>query len=390
MLFTTARKAMVKSYTFSVNIFGEFKSELQRVLHHIDFKPVLALAFVSSDFPLPELMNTFRKEHIRLLGTTTAGEMMFSPEKDIVLEKGAVFVLTNIPASVFHLEGKEQLKASALQLGNYVGNTAKKTFKKPGVLFVASGLQMDGHNLTRGILQKGGSTLPLFGGLAGDDLKFEKTIVFTEKQVLENGVVFLVFDTDLIEMQGMMTSGWIGLGSEFQITKAKGNIIYEINDQPALDLYTSYLSISEDDLPTIGIEYPLMVKFSDNSVSTRIITGIESKKRSIILSGSIPENSQISFSASPGFELLEHTREKIIAFHNKHRQADLILLFSAVARNIAMGPLISTEIKLAPIKWQAPLAGFFGYGETGKNGNENSTFCNQSFTLVLLKEKSAR
>jgi hypothetical protein len=54
-----------------------------------------------------------------------------------------------------------------------------------------------------------------------------------------------------------------------------------------------------------------------------------------------------------------------------------------------MGPLITTEIKLAPIKWQAPLAGYFGYGETGKNGNETSTFCNQSFTLVLLKEKSA-
>jgi len=380
---------MIKSYSFSVEIFSEFKNELERALHHIDFKPIMAFAFVSSEFPLARIMEHFSKENIRLFGTTTAGGMIFSPEKDDIVEKGGIFVLTNMNPEAFHLEEKDQKKMTPSRLGNYVGKTAKKTFPNPAVIFVASGLQTDGHAITEGILDKAGHHIPLYGALAGDDLKFEKTFVFTENHVFENGIVFLVLDNDKIEVNGMTTSGWNGLGSEFKITKSTGNIIYEINQEPALDLYASYLSISEDDLPAIGIEYPLMVQLSDKSFSTRMITGIERKEKSIVLSGSVPENSTVSFSASPGFEILEHTREKIINLHNRHQETDFMLLFSAVARSVAMGPLITTEIKLAPIKWHAPLSGFFSYGETGKNRKASSSFCNQSFTLVLLKEKSA-
>lgn len=381
---------MIRSYSFSVQIFGEFKSQLERSLQHVDFQPTLAFAFVSSDFPLSTIMEHFKSRNIRLMGITTAGAMNFTQKEDQILEKGGLFTLTNLNPDSFHLESLEQKNKTWCDLGKYTGKKIKKLFPNPAAIFFTGGLETDGYALTEGILHTAGENLELYGSMAGDDLKFQHTYIFTETHVLEKGIVFLALDNDKINIHGMTTSGWIGLGNEFIITSCKENVIYEINHLSALDLYTSYLSISEDDLPAIGAEYPLMMKQSDDSFTTRMITGIDRKKRSIILSGSVPLNSNVSFSASPGFEILESTREKIINFHSRHQDADFMLIFSGVARSVALGPLVTTEVKLAPIKWKVPLAGFFGYGETGKNHDSKSRFCNQSLTLILLKDNSSQ
>ncbi|MBN2616454.1 MAG: FIST C-terminal domain-containing protein [Bacteroidales bacterium] len=381
---------MIRSYSFSVKIFGEFKTQLEQSLQHVDFAPTLAFAFVSSDFPLSDIMDYFKSRNIRLMGTTTAGALNFTPKEDQIIEKGGLFVLTNLNPELFHLESQEQKNKSWCDLGKETGKKIKKLFGNPAAIFFTGGLETDGHALTEGILYTAGQDLELYGSMAGDDLKFQHTYIFTETNILEKGIVYLVLDNDKIDIHGVTTSGWIGLGNEFTITSSKDNVIYEINHLSALDLYTSYLSISEDDLPAIGVEYPLMMKQSDETFATRMITGIDRKKRSIILSGSVPNKSKVSFSASPGFEILESTREKIIDFHSRYQEADFLLIFSGVARNVALGPLVTTEVKLAPIKWKVPLAGFFGYGETGKSNNGKSRFCNQTLTLILLKDNSSQ
>lgn len=381
---------MIRSYSFSVEIFGEFKGRFEQSLQQVDFKPTLAFAFVSSDLPLSSIMDHFKSNDIRLMGTTTAGALNFTQKEDHILETGGLFVFTDLNPDFFHLESLEQKDKTWCDVGKDTGKKIKKLFPNPAALFFSGGLETDGHALTEGILHTAGKNLELYGSMAGDDLKFQHTYIFTESHVLEKGIVFLALDNDKIDIHGMTTSGWIGLGSEFTITSAKENVIYEINHLSALDLYTSYLSISEDDLPAIGTEYPLMMKQADDSFTTRMITGIDRKKRSIILSGSVPHNSNVSFSASPGFEILEGTREKIIDFYSRHQHADFMLIFSGVARNVALGPLVTTEVKLAPIKWKVPLAGFFGYGETGKSNNGKSCFHNQSLTLILLKDNSSQ
>lgn len=380
---------MIRSYSFSVKIFSEFIPKLDQAIKHVEFKPTLAFAFISPDFPASKIMDSFKSNNIKLMGITTSGAMNFNNKEDLILEKGGLFVLTDLKSENFHLESIDLESKTWLQLGKETGTKANEFVKNPAVIFFAGGIHADGHALTQGILSSCRPDIELYGSLAGDDIKFENTYVFTETDIREKGVVFLTLGTEQTSVHGMMTSGWIGLGSEFTITSSQDNVIYKINDQSALDLYTNYLSISIDDLPAIGIEYPLMMKMENKSYVTRMVTGINRKDRSIILSGSVPKNSKVSFSASPGFEILENTREKIIEFHSRHNEADLLLLFSGVARNIALGPLITTEIKLAPIKWKAPLYGFFDYGETGKNNHESSRFCNQSHTLILLRDNQS-
>jgi hypothetical protein len=378
---------MIAAHTFVSLSFDELQEKLTHALNTIDFNPTLAFVFVSSDFPLTRIMDLFKNQNITLFGSSTGGEILFDSVSNHIGEKSAVVMLTDLPKESFRLHFLKQGTLSPYALGSALGKKAADTFRRPSALVGASGILMDGEALVEGILSENSKDMPLFGGLAGDDGHFEKTFIFTEEAITDKGAMMLVFNQNKIELSGMTSGGWISLGAEFVIDRAEGNTVYEINGQPALDMYMNYLNVKEEDLPAIGIEYPFMVKKGDKEPVLRAITGIDKQKRSLIFAGTVSKGATVSFSTSPGFEIMENTRDKIIAFHQTHKRADLLLLFSCIARHIALGPLISTEIKLASIKWKKPLAGFFTYGEIGGNDGEASAFHNQTFTLALLHKK---
>ncbi len=378
---------MISTHTFVSESFSEFKTEFEHALNTVDFKPTLAFVFVSVEFPFPSLMDMFKKQHITLFGCSSGGEILFENNMNYIGEKSAVVVLTDISRASFDLHLIKRGKLSSFELGQVLGNKITASFSKPSVIIGAGGILMDGQALVEGILSKSGNQLPMFGGLAGDDARFEQTFVFTNHAISDDGAMVLVFDQNKIELTGMISSGWISLGAEFPVNRSEGNTVFEINGLPALDMYMDYLNVKEEDLPGVGIEYPFMVKNSDGISVLRAVTGINKEQRSLIFAGSVTQGSSVSFSTSPGFEIMENTRDKIISYHDKNQKADLLLLFSCIARHIALGPLISTEIKLASIKWKKPLAGFFTYGEIGNNDNGHCSFYNQTFTLALLRKK---
>ncbi len=378
---------MIATHTFVSLSFEEFQTKFTHALNTIDFRPTLAFAFVSTSFPLTRIMDLLKEQHINLFGSSSGGEILFNQQENHIGDKSAVVVLTDIPKDSYRLHFLPQGQESPFALGARVGEKAAASFHHPSVLLCASGILMDGQALVEGIVSRTSEKMPLFGGLAGDDGLFEKTFVFSEESITDKGAMALVLNQNKIALSGMTVGGWVSLGAEFTVNKSDGNTVYEINGQKALDMYMNYLNVKEEDLPAIGIEYPFMVKKADGTSVLRAITGIDKEKRSLTFAGSVPAGATVSFSTSPGFEIMENTREKIIAFHQNNKRADLLLLFSCIARHIALGPLISTEIKLASIKWKKPLAGFFTYGEIGNNEQETGSFHNQTFTLALLHKK---
>ncbi len=378
---------MIASHTFVALSYSEFQEKFNHALNVISFKPTLAFVFASVSFPLTSLMDVFKSQQIRLFGSTTGGEILFDKTLNHIGEKSVVVVLTDIHPDCFRLFTLKKGNAGPYVLGQQLGEKIMSSFRHSSALIAGSGIGMDGQALVEGIVSKTGNEMPLYGGLAGDDGRFEKTFVFTEETVTDDGVTALVFNQSKIELSGMTSGGWISLGAEFTVDKADGNRVYQINGLPALDMYMNYLNVKEEDLPAMGIEYPFMLHKSDGTSVLRAITGIDNEQRSLIFAGSVPAGSVVSFSTSPGFEIMENTRERIIAFHENNKKADLLILFSCIARHLALGPLISTEIKLASIKWKKPLAGFFTYGEIGNNEKGVCTFHNQTFTLALLRKK---
>jgi len=72
---------------------------------------------------------------------------------------------------------------------------------------------------------------------------------------------------------------------------------------------------------------------------------------------------------------------------NELPQADALIMFSCKARHLSLGPMISDEIDQVKNVWDAPLAGFFSYGEMGKSTKGKHEFHNNTCSLVALSEK---
>jgi hypothetical protein len=86
--------------------------------------------------------------------------------------------------------------------------------------------------------------LPILGGAAGSDMAMQATYQFCDDQVLTNAtVVSLLSGTARIAWS--VTHGCVPIGTAYEITKAEGNLIYELDHQPVLNILRQYLSADE-------------------------------------------------------------------------------------------------------------------------------------------------
>ena len=72
---------------------------------------------------------------------------------------------------------------------------------------------------------------------------------------------------------------------------------------------------------------------------------------------------------------------------NAGQQADALIMFSCVSRHLSFGMVIKEEIEQVQQIWNAPMAGFFTYGEYGKSKKGKYEYHNNACCLVALKEK---
>jgi len=352
-----------------------------------DFSPGLAFVFATPRQGIHKISEAFSKYNVELIGSSSGGNILVSASETTIYEDEGVVTLVELNKKHFAYYCEDRKGKSSFDFGKEIGKWGSGKFKKPSFIVVASGLSLNGQEFVEGMLESAGQEVVIFGGLASDETKFERNYVFSGKKVLENGSIAIAFDSDHIDMRGIATSGWVGLGKDLTITSAESNIVYRIDNEPALKVYKKYLNVQDSDLPAIGVEYPLLIKRKDNSFALRAVMGVDKEKEALIFAGSVPQDATVTFSSSPGFEVMDRTKEKIKKFHEQNPEADMLLLFSCMARYLALGPVISEELAFPTEKWGIPLSGFFTYGEIGTRPGKTCDFFNQTFTLVILKEK---
>jgi hypothetical protein len=372
--------------SFSAETTNQFKDEFQQIENQ-GFIASTAIIFASVNVDLDEISKFLEAHSVQVFGCSSCGEFLYDEQSQILSEEAIVCLLVKYTSPNFRLKSFEGEQKTSFLLGTEIGDWAKNIFADPAIIIVASGLETDGEQLVKGIQSSAGENITMFGGLAGDDAKFKDTFVFSEGRLLKNGALIMLLDKNDFDVKGIATSGWVGIGADKIITHSEGNVVYTIDDQPALNVYKEYLNVDDKDLPEIGVEYPLLIKKPGKEDVLRAVLNVDREKKSLIFAGTVPQGATVTFSSSPGFEVVEFTRNKVIAFYEKNKQADYLILFSCMARHNALGPMISEEIDQAWGNWNIPLIGFFTYGEIGNNYNSTCDFYNETFTLVSIKEK---
>jgi len=343
--------------------------------------PTLAIVFCSVVYPLEKIRILFNRHNIDLFGASSSGEIANCK----AYEESIAVMLLNIDPKVYKLSVFDAQGITSYQVGQDVADWTTTAYEKPALMVMSAGLHADGEQIVHGIIDKVGYQVPLFGGLAGDDLRMQETFVFSTSQVISNGVVALVFDRNAIELYGTAVSGWRGIGTPKTITKAEGNVVYTIDDQPALDVYRKYLGVTGSSSDhTLAAEYPLLLERDDGSSVLRAAMLVNGDK-SMVYAGTMPEGARVQFSMPPGFEIVEYAIEQLSVFNKQISEADAMVLFSCKARHLVLGPMVEDELSGICKLWNVPLVGFFTYGEIGPNAGGKCDFHNDTLSLVLIQ-----
>ena len=210
-----------------------------------------------------------------------------------------------------------------------MAKAALQKFNKPAfilcsTLLSASGKMLDGETLIRSIEKTTGPQVNLFGGMAGDDITFTGTYVFTNDQSTDYGIVSLVLNEEKISLHGMAISGWKPMGVFRTVTKSEGNLIYTIDNEPALEMYLRFLGedrSSADDqvkfFDSIGIHYPFQIERENREPKMCNPVGYDKEKEALMCESDVPQGSRFRFSTPPDFDIIETVVEKANELKNE-------------------------------------------------------------------------
>ncbi|MGD8523131.1 MAG: FIST N-terminal domain-containing protein [Desulfobacterales bacterium] len=369
----------MKPLVFYVSSVEQVEAHIRSVRHD-GLAPTVAIVFSSVVHNLKEVGAAFAKFNIEVFGASTSGEIL----NDEVHEGSIVAMLLDISPEAFRLNIFDGEGKTSYQVGQSAAEWAKTVYDNPALMVVTAGLFTNGDQIVNGITDTMDRQVPLFGGRSGDDLRRQETFVFSASKTISNGVVALIFDQSTIDLQGIAVSGWKGIGTPKTITKAEGNIVYEIDNEPVLDMYNKYLNIGDD--IGLALEYPLLLLRDDGTFVMRVSATLNEDK-SMVYGGTMPEGSKVRFSMPPGLEVIDHAIEQVSAFHQQIPKSDAIVLFSCKARHMALGPMVEDEISAVHKLWEVPMVGFFTYGEIGPVPQGRCDFHNHTLVPVLIKEK---
>jgi len=351
------------------------------------FRPSLAVIYISVAYDIRKLVAELNKYPFLIFGSTTVGEI-FADEEFGVNEKeeSMVCMLVDINTNSMALKLLSIDGDDYHGVGKTVGDWSKEQFNDVSVITVTAGLTFDNDAYTQGILSSG--IVYAFGGAAGDDLILKDTFVFSGENFTSHGVVALALDNSKIEIVGSRAFGWVGIGKEKVVTRATRNIVYEIDNAPAIEFYKNYLHVESIDMPQTGIEYPLEVKMKNGQVVYRAVLDINEEDGSLIFAGHVEEKSKVRISAPEGKEIIAHVDRSIREAKelNGDFKPDISLVFPCCSRKQVLGAITSQEIEVAYKASGCPMVGFFAYGEIGAFPGGYG-FHNETFVTALLKEK---
>ena len=379
----------MKAKTLKGKSTGEIQAALQEVMAD-GFKPTLAIVFISIKQDRDAICSLLNNEGISIFGATTSGEFISSE----IGEGSIAVMLLDINPAYFKVLFFETADSSALEISKQLGIEGKKIFHNPAFIIASGWLHTDGEHIVKGIEEGFGREVTIFGGMAGDDLALREPLVFTYSKHSITGLVAILINEDKIDIKGIATCGWKPIGTTKTVTRSSGNIVYTIDDKPALDLVIKYLGLdidadSDTDVVTnIGAYYPLQLE-RENAVPVMRTAMLGNKEdRSLICAGNVPQGSKIRFSLPPDFDVIDTVVAECTDLKNeKQNDADAMIMFSCISRYLSFGVMTSEEIERVIKVWDVPMIGFFSYGEFGKSKNGKHEFHNNTCCVVVLKEK---
>jgi len=358
-----------------------------------EIKPDLIIVFGSpkwfSDLNrLPNVLKDYFPQAIRV-GCSSAGEIASGR----VLNDSLVVTAIKFANVKLHVHSTD---AQDMKQSSDAGKSLAKLFPPEINAFMvfSPGVEINGSALIDGLRSVLPPGIPITGGLAGDNAKFEKTYTLCNDTISSRQIVGLALSGAQLGFYHGSFGGWQSFGPGRVVTKCEGNLLLELDGSPALEIYKKYLGEHSAGLPASGLLFPFAILNEDMSESgmIRTILGIDENRGSLILAGDVKIGSRLKLMHASTDKLVDGAEKaaEIALEMGSEKNDGLVLLVSCIGRKIVLGDRVEeeTEAVMNVFPKNCTQAGFYSYGEISPiSGTTDCQLHNQTMTVTYLTEK---
>lgn len=357
-----------------------------------DTEAQLALVFSStallSDASVwTQLRALYPRAHI--VGCSTAGEIADTHVYDDAIVCTAVrFESSRVAAATVSVDELTDSEA----LGALLASRLPRE-ELAHVFVLSDGLKVNGSALVKGLATNLPEHIDVTGGLAADGSRFERTAVCAGGAQPNEQIVAVGLYGSQLQVGCGSLGGWDAFGVERRITRAEGNVLFELDGEPALDLYERYLGEHAAGLPASGLLFPLSIRSGseDRKPVVRTILAIDRRGRTITFAGDVPVGYRARLMRTNFERLVDGASDAArVARQHLDRSPDLAILISCVGRRLVLRQRVEEELEAVRdmLGARTRLAGFYSYGEIAPfTSDARCELHNQTMTITTISER---
>lgn len=355
-------------------------AELYASLYQADCR--LVLLFVSPKYPLAALATALTRwfGDTLVVGCTTAGEIsaagycqhsiagvsFAAPDFQAVAAPIATLTQFDLADALSVAIGARQ------QLGRHTPFPVERhTF----AILLIDGLSAREEQLAS-YLSRALGDIPLFGGSAGDDMRFERTAILMDG-VFRSDAAVLVLVATCHPFEVFKSEHATGFGERVVITEADADqrLVTEINAEPAAAEYARLLGVSPEHLsPTTFAAHPLVLQVG----GVPYVRSIQRVNADLSLNFFCAIDEGVVLSGTRSHDIASQLAQTFYGLRQRLGALQVVLGCDCFLRLLA-SPSDHTRERLSAILTANHVVGFNTYGE-----QFNAMHVNQTFTGIAI------
>ena len=240
-----------------------------------------------------------------------------------------------------------------------------------------------------------GNRLPIVGAAASGSPDGQYIYEWLDGEVVEAGVAGMLL-TGAIHTEIGVAQGCQPIGRSLEITRAEGNVIYEVNGGPALDgLHGALESLSTEDLRQSGRVVFIGIAMEKENPApqrgdflVRNLVGYDKESGAIAVSESVSEGQLIQFLLRNSSSADKEIQEIVLDLHKRTREQPPAfgMYFNCLGRGKGLYGEANHDIRIIKQRFpDLPVIGFFGNAEFAPIGGRNFAHA-YTGALVLCSE----
>jgi len=237
-------------------------------------------------------------------------------------------------------------------------------------------------NLSKALLESGEEAF-LIGGVSSG----LRTYQFYKGKIIKDG--FLIVSIEEVDYKLGISLGFEPVGEIYTVTKSHDYKVYEIDKSLAHQLVDRLLK-GIDNYSIRDLWYFPVVLLDDEEGYVSVVRTFKdiSRKEFIEFFGPVKEGSKFKLSFGTPESLISADRKEASRIAYSMDKIELALNFSCISRQYVLEDLQQEEVKIYSSLFNAPLFGFFTFGEIGPDRLfRKLKFYNQTSLIVAIRER---